>query len=605
MSEALTTSADTGPLVLGLVFSRDRAMQLDALLDSLCRHCSDLSLLDMRILYRATSSRFKRRYALVEQRWRDVLPVTFHAETDFRNDVLALLGLPDRCDRLAGTLPGKVLSRVLGPRRGWPCVEAPWENLLFLVDDNLFVAPFSLAGIVEALRRSPAAAGFSLRLGRNVTQCSVRDRSQQPPAFSAVGDGVLAYEWTEAQGSFDYPLEVSSSVYPARTIAGPLATLGYSNPNTLEAVLAVAARRCGLAAHTPQLLCFDRSVAFCDAVNMVQTVCPDNRAGDAAEFSAAALADAFDAGLRIDTQALSGYLPDDTHSVVPLTLVPRAEGSAGAPSADRSLRSRVLPEDPAKDPRVSIVIACHNYGRYLAEAVESALAQTRGLPEVIVVDDGSTDDTAEVAASYGDRLIYRHQPDRGPSAARNAGIELSSGDYITFLDADDALAPTFVSECLEALDARPDVAFAFTQLEKFGRTQGVTRFPPYESAPPLRRRIPVCAFFRRETLATLRFDEALRSGLEDLDLYLTIAERGGTGVLVDRPLVRYRQHEQHRSITDRLMRAPVLRWWLHSRLMWRHRSLFSLRDWATFSYELFRDWAYPLKTRVRLGRGAR
>jgi glycosyltransferase involved in cell wall biosynthesis len=257
------------------------------------------------------------------------------------------------------------------------------------------------------------------------------------------------------------------------------------------------------------------------------------------------------------------------------------------------------------DPRISIVIPCHDYGRYLAEAVDSALAQTRGLLEVIVVDDGSTDDTPEVAAGYGDRLIYTHQPDRGPSAARNTGIELASGDYLTFLDADDALAPTFVSECLEALEAHPDAGFAFTQLEKFGRTQGVTRFPPYEAATPLRRRIPVCALFRRETLATVRYDERLRSGLEDLDLYLTIAERGGTGVLVDRPLVRYRQHEQQRSITDRLMRAPLRRWWLHSRLMWRHRSLFSLRDWARFSYELFRDWAYPLKTRVRLGRGAK
>jgi glycosyltransferase involved in cell wall biosynthesis len=257
------------------------------------------------------------------------------------------------------------------------------------------------------------------------------------------------------------------------------------------------------------------------------------------------------------------------------------------------------------DNTVSVVIPCYNYGRHLSEAIDSALAQEGAWIEVAVVDDGSTDDTAAVASRYGNRISYVHRRNGGPAAARNTGLALVTGDFVTFLDADDSLAPDFVSECLKALAAHPEAVFAFTQLQKFGRGEGVTKFPPYESATPLRRRVPVCALFRRQALENVRYDERLRSGLEDLDLYLTLAERGATGVLVDRPLVYYRQHEQQGSITDRLLASPVRRWWLHTKLMLRHRASFSLHDWVTFSYELAHDTAHGMKVRRRARRSAR
>src|SRR5437773_3781756 len=90
---------------------------------------------------------------------------------------------------------------------------------------------------------------------------------------------------------------------------------------------------------------------------------------------------------------------------------------------------------------VSVVIPTYNYARYLPEAIDSALAQTHAPLEVIVVDDGSTDDTPRVLAVYGDRIRVIRQANRGPGAARNTGIAAARGEYVGFLDADDVWLP--------------------------------------------------------------------------------------------------------------------------------------------------------------------
>jgi len=90
---------------------------------------------------------------------------------------------------------------------------------------------------------------------------------------------------------------------------------------------------------------------------------------------------------------------------------------------------------------VSVIIPCYNQARFLAEAIQSALDQDYPNKEVIVVNDGSPDNTREVAAAFGDRIIYIEQPNNGAAGARNAGIRASKGEYIAFLDADDVCLP--------------------------------------------------------------------------------------------------------------------------------------------------------------------
>ena len=91
---------------------------------------------------------------------------------------------------------------------------------------------------------------------------------------------------------------------------------------------------------------------------------------------------------------------------------------------------------------VSIIIPCYNAERWVAEAVQSCLEQTYAPIEIIVIDDGSTDGSLQVLAGFGDKIKLESGPNRGGNRARNRGIELSAGDYIQFLDADDKLMPT-------------------------------------------------------------------------------------------------------------------------------------------------------------------
>ena len=111
-----------------------------------------------------------------------------------------------------------------------------------------------------------------------------------------------------------------------------------------------------------------------------------------------------------------------------------------------------------------MIIPTHNHATYLPASVESALAQTPAV-DVVVVDDGSTDDTESlVRARWAGRLRYIRQDNRGPAAARNAGLASARGPFVVFLDADDTLAPECVARRLALLDARADVGWVHSDL---------------------------------------------------------------------------------------------------------------------------------------------
>ncbi len=106
---------------------------------------------------------------------------------------------------------------------------------------------------------------------------------------------------------------------------------------------------------------------------------------------------------------------------------------------------------------ISVIMPVFNGERYLAEALDSVLAQTQRPLEVIVVDDGSTDGTAAALDAYGDRIVRLWQPNLGPGVARNTGLARASGAYLSFMDADDVLHPEKLERQLACLDAHPDV----------------------------------------------------------------------------------------------------------------------------------------------------
>lgn len=114
---------------------------------------------------------------------------------------------------------------------------------------------------------------------------------------------------------------------------------------------------------------------------------------------------------------------------------------------------------------ISVVIPCYNHGHYLPYALESILAQTYPYWEAIIVDDGSTDNTREVAQRYIQqdiRIRYVYQMNRGLSGARNTGITEARGEFLAFLDADDEWEPEFLQTCVTALEKRPELAAVYT-----------------------------------------------------------------------------------------------------------------------------------------------
>lgn len=116
----------------------------------------------------------------------------------------------------------------------------------------------------------------------------------------------------------------------------------------------------------------------------------------------------------------------------------------------------------AVDPLVSAVIPTYNHGALVSEAVASALVQSWPQLEVIVVDDGSTDDTPARLARFGSRIAVIRQEHRGPAVARNAGIRAARGEWIAFLDSDDVWMPEKVARCVAALEGTRDAGVAYT-----------------------------------------------------------------------------------------------------------------------------------------------
>jgi hypothetical protein len=305
-------------MTLGLAFSRDRALQLEAALNSFLRCASETAGVSLVVLYRASSARFEAQYAQLSRDYAG--RVRLVAETDFRRQVLQILrealdanSPPDRPAALSMGVAGNAGSAGSGTRRT--------DFLLLLVDDTLFTLPFRFDTALDALSTNPDALGFSLRLGRNTTYCYTLGRSQSLPAFQELPHALLKFPWTRGDGDFGYPLEISSSIYRLQAISALVQRLKFDDPNSLESQMALQGGR--FVREAPALLCHERSVAFNNPINRVQNTF-ENRSGGAPQYSSQALAERFDLGQRINVEALEGFVTSGCHQEVELEFEPTA-----------------------------------------------------------------------------------------------------------------------------------------------------------------------------------------------------------------------------------------------------------------------------------------
>jgi glycosyltransferase involved in cell wall biosynthesis len=187
----------------------------------------------------------------------------------------------------------------------------------------------------------------------------------------------------------------------------------------------------------------------------------------------------------------------------------------------------------SETPLVSIVIPCYNHAHFLVEAIESALAQTYRNVEVIVVDDGSPDNTAEVTARYAS-VRYVRQVNQGLSAARNRGLRESHGEYVIFVDADDRLLPEAAAVGVAELQARRESAFVSGMYRNIAEDGSPLPTPPFPRVGSdhyeellLRNHIgaPSTVMYRRSVLDVVGGFDVAESPAADYDLYLRIARR--------------------------------------------------------------------------------
>lgn len=215
---------------------------------------------------------------------------------------------------------------------------------------------------------------------------------------------------------------------------------------------------------------------------------------------------------------------------------------------------------------VSVIVPAYQAEAYLREALDSALKQDHEAFELIVIDDGSTDRTAEIAAAYPVRLVRREQG--GPAAARNSGLAVAKGEFITILDADDVWPPDRLSCQLAHLAAHPEQGIVLGLAEVF-LSPGESR-PAHDPGFAEGEKVighPATMLARRDVFGVVgAFDEALRLS-EDIDWLARASDAGIIAGRVDRTLLYYRIHAHNTSrhthanhaATLRVLRASVQR----------------------------------------------
>jgi glycosyltransferase involved in cell wall biosynthesis len=203
-------------------------------------------------------------------------------------------------------------------------------------------------------------------------------------------------------------------------------------------------------------------------------------------------------------------------------------------------------------PLISCVVPLFNAERYIREALNSILAQTYRPIEIVVVDDGSTDRSAQIVVSYGDRVRYLFQHNAGPAAARNRGLSAAHGEFIAFLDADDLWHPDKLSKQMARFRTRPELELCITLVQNFWipeLAEEQERYREHRSLQVQAGYICQALLARRQLFSTVgAFQESILIG-EDTDWFARARDRGSVIELVPEVLVKRRFH--HSNLTRR------------------------------------------------------
>lgn len=215
-----------------------------------------------------------------------------------------------------------------------------------------------------------------------------------------------------------------------------------------------------------------------------------------------------------------------------------------------------------KHPLVSIIIPAYNAAQFIGQTLESILADTYTSIEIIVVNDGSKDDTQKIVASYAakdSRIIIINQNNGGVCRARNHGIEKSKGKYILPVDADDILLPGFITWAVQAMEANDQIKVAIPKAEFFGARSGPWKLKVFSQNLLARKNmIPATSLYRKNDWERCGgYYEELQAR-EDWEFWISILKDGGEVVTSPELGLKYRIHQSSKRTADRKLKKQVI-----------------------------------------------
>lgn len=202
--------------------------------------------------------------------------------------------------------------------------------------------------------------------------------------------------------------------------------------------------------------------------------------------------------------------------------------------------------------RISIIVPCCNQGAYIAETLDSVIAQTFTDWECVVVNDGSTDNSELVAREYArkdPRIRYYEIENSGVSVARNKAVEWSSGEFILPLDSDDVIGKDYLELAMRAFEENPDLTIVYCKAQLFGAQHGVWKLAEYRYELLLKDNMIFCsAFYRRRDFDRVGgYDENMKFGLEDWEFWIHLLDYDSQICVIPKVCFYYRIKEVSRN----------------------------------------------------------
>ena len=202
------------------------------------------------------------------------------------------------------------------------------------------------------------------------------------------------------------------------------------------------------------------------------------------------------------------------------------------------------------DKKVSVIIPCYNQGKYVSDAINSVLAQTYKDIEIVIVNDGSTDNSNEIIKTFADKykniLFFDENKNKGVINARNVAIEAANGEYILPLDADDTIEPTYIEKAVKILNENPNIGIVYCKARMFGIKNKYWDLKDFDRSNILYDNCIFCsALFRKKDFIKVgKYKDYMLYGCEDYDLWLSFIEQGFDVYRIDEILFNYRQYEE-------------------------------------------------------------